>query len=123
VIESLDGMPEGAIGFRVTGRVTGEEFRDLLLPPLRAAVEAGGVRMVFAVGPGFETLEPAALAEDTRAAITLGFGHLNAWKRIALVTDVSLIAHAWHMFAWMTPAEVNVYGLDGLEDAKAWVAA
>jgi hypothetical protein len=38
------------------------------------------------------------------------------------VTDVELVAHAWHLTAWMTPIEVAVYDLDGLEDAKAWVA-
>lgn len=95
----------------------------MLEPPLRAAVEAGEVRMVFALGPGFEMLEPRALAEDVKAAITLGFAHLHAWKRAALVTDVEMVAHAWRLTAWMTPIEVAIYDLDGLEDAKAWVAA
>jgi hypothetical protein len=27
------------------------------------------------------------------------------------------------MFAWLTPGEVKLYELGGLEDAKAWVAA
>ncbi len=122
MIETLDGMPAGTIGFRVSARVTGEEFREVLLPPLRAAVDAGEVRMVFAVGPGFQSLEPAALVEDTWTALTLGFGHARAWKRIALATDVDWIASAWHMFSWMTLAEVKLYELDELDDAKAWVA-
>lgn len=122
MIDVLEGMPAGTIGFRASGRVTREEFRDVLLPPMRAAVESGEVRLVFAVGPGFTRLEAGALAEDTRAAISLGFAHAHAWKRIALATDVEMIAHAWHMFAWMTPAEVRLYRLDELEDAKAWVA-
>jgi hypothetical protein len=28
-----------------------------------------------------------------------------------------------HMFAWLTPGEVLIRDLDGLEDAKSWVAA
>jgi len=121
-IELLDGMPEGTIGFRARGRVTKQEYDDVLLPPIRAAAEAGDVRMVFALGPGFEKLEVGALAEDTRAAITLGFGHWRAWKRLALVTDVEWAANAWRMFAWMTPAQVKVYELDGLDEAKSWIA-
>jgi SpoIIAA-like len=39
-----------------------------------------------------------------------------------VVTDVEWIAKATHMFAWMAPGELNVYPLDQLEDAKAWVA-
>jgi SpoIIAA-like len=123
VIEPLQGMPARTIGFRATGRVTRDEYRELLLPAMRAAAEDGDVRMVFAIGPGFEKFEPAALAADTKAGITLGIGHPHGWKRTAPVTDVDWIAKALHMFAWLTPGEVRLYELDGLEDAKAWVAA
>jgi hypothetical protein len=115
-------MAEGTFGFRATGRVTREEYRDVLLPPMRAAAEAGDVRMVFAIGPGFEKFELGALAQDTKSGVTLGLGHPHAWKRTALVTDVDWIEKALHMFAWLTPGEVKLYDLDGLENAKAWVA-
>jgi hypothetical protein len=123
VIEPLEGMPAGTIGFRASGRVTREEYRERLLPAMREAAEHNEVRMVFAVGPGFERFEPGALAEDTKAGITLGIGHPHAWKRTALVTDVDWIARALHMFAWLTPGEVKLYELARLEDAKRWVAA
>jgi hypothetical protein len=122
VIERLEGMPDGTIGYRATGRLTREEYRDLLLPGLKAAAEAGDVRMVFAVGPGFERIELGALALDTKTGVMLGVGHPKAWKRTALVTDVDWLADVMHLFGWLTPGEVKLYGLDGLEDAKAWVA-
>jgi SpoIIAA-like len=122
VIERLEGMPDGTIGYRATGRLTREEYRDLLLPGVKAAAEAGDVRMVFAVGPGFERIELGALALDTKAGVMLGVGHPKAWKRTALVTDVDWLADVMHLFGWLTPGEVKLYGLDGLEDAKAWVA-
>jgi hypothetical protein len=122
MIEPLQGMPEGTIGFRATGRVTREEYKDVLAPPMRAAAQAGDVRLVFAVGPGFERFEPGALAEDTKTGVTLGIGHPKAWTRTALVTDVDWIAKAMHMFGWLTPGEVKLYDLDGLEAAKSWVA-
>ena len=122
VIEPLEGMPEGTLGFRATGNLTREEYRDVLLPPMRAAAEAGDVRMVFAIGPHFDKFEAGALAQDTKAGITLGLGHPHAWKRTAIVTDVDWIGKALHMFAWLTPGEVKLYALDELEDAKTWVA-
>lgn len=122
MIEPLDDMPSGTIGFRATGRVTKDEYRDVLLPVMRAAAEAGDVRMVFAVGPDFERFDPGALLEDTKVGLTLGIGHLDAWKRTALVTDVDWIKKALHMFAWLTPGEVQVFEPDRLDDAKAWVA-
>jgi hypothetical protein len=122
MIEPIDAMPEGTVGFRATGRVTRDEYREVLLPAMRAAAGAGEVRLLFVVGPGFEGFEPGALVEDTKAGITLGIGHPHAWKRTALVTDVDWIANAAHMFAWLTPGELMVRDLDGLEEAKAWVA-
>ncbi len=122
MIEPLEGLPEGTIGFRATGRVSRDEYRDVLLPPMRAAAEAGEVRMVFAIGPGFEGFEPGALVEDTKAGVTLGIGHPHAWKRTAIVTDVEWITKTIHMFGWITPGELMVRDLDGLEEAKAWVA-
>jgi hypothetical protein len=122
VIESLEGMPAGTIGVRATGCVTGDEYREHVLPPMRAAAEAGDVRMVFAAGPGFEKFELGALAQDAKSGITLGVGHPHAWKRVAVVTDVDWIVKSIHMFGWLTPGEVRVFELDGIEDAKTWVA-
>jgi hypothetical protein len=122
VIEPLAGMPAGSIGFRASGRVSGEEYRDLLLPAMKAAVESGEVRMVFQVGPGFDEFELGALAQDAKTGLTLGLGNLHAWKRTALVTDVEWIAKAFHMFAWMAPGEVQAFGHDQVDEAKAWVA-
>jgi hypothetical protein len=98
MIEPVDDMPPGTIGFRATGNVTRDEYRDVLLPAMRQAAEAG------------------------ETGLTLGLGHLSAWKRTALVTDVEWIAKAAHMLAWMTPGELLVRALDGLDEAKRWVA-
>ena len=122
MIELLEAMPEGTIGFRATGRVTAEDYRDILLPAITAAVQSGDVRMVFAVGPGFERFEPGALAQDAKVGLTLGIAHLHAWRRTAVVTDVDWIEKAIQMFRWLTPGEVRAFGLDQLDDAKTWVA-
>jgi hypothetical protein len=122
MLEPLEGMPEGTIGFRATGHVTGDEYRDVLLPAMREQAEAGEVRLLFAAGPGFERFEAGALAEDTKVGLTLGIGHHSAWRRCALVSDVEWMLKAFHAFAWMAPGEVRTFELDELEDAKAWVA-
>ena len=116
-------MPAGTIGFRATGHVSGAEYREQLLPAVRDAVEAGEVRMVFAVGPGFEKFELGALAADSKMGLTLGIGHPHAWKRTAVATDVEWIEKAIHMFAWLTPGEVRLFALDQIEEAKSWAAA
>ena len=120
MIEPIDDMPPGTIGFRASGKLTREDYKEVLEPVLRDAAEAGEIRMVFALSD-FKGLEPAAWYQDIRTGLGLGLGHHSAWKRSAIVTDVEWVGKAFELFAWVTPGEVMVWGLDQLEQAKSWV--
>jgi hypothetical protein len=122
VVEPIKEMPPGTIGFRAVGEVTREDYREVLEPALRAAVETGEVRMLYVVADGFE-MDAGALIEDAKTGLELGLGHLSAWKRTAVVTDVSWVQRAIKTFAFMAPGEVKVWGLAELEEARDWVAA
>ena len=118
MMEPLPDLPDDVIGFRAVGKIEAADYRDVLIPAVERAAAAGSIRLVF-VFEKFDGFSGGAAWQDMR----LGFDHLKAWKRTALVTDVDWIAKALHMFAWLTPGEVRLYELGGLEDAKAWVAA
>ena len=122
MVEKIDDMPAGTIGFRASGKLTSEDYREVLVPTLREAVEAGEVRMLFVLSD-FEELEPRAWLEDAKTGIELGFLKHSAWKRSAIVSDAEWVKKAFRMFAWMTPGEVMVYDLDQEDEARAWVAA
>jgi hypothetical protein len=120
MIEQMEDMPTGTIGFTSSGKFTRDDYRQVLEPVLRKAAESGEIRMLFKL-TNFEGLEPAAWFDDIKTGLGLGIGHHSAWKRSAIVTDVEWVGKAYQMFAWITPGEVKVYGLDQLEDAKSWV--
>jgi hypothetical protein len=120
MIELIDDMPPRTIGFRASGKLTLEDYRNVLEPGLREAVDSGEVRMVFVL-KDFDGLEPRAWPEDVKTGLRLGFGHYSAWKRSAIVTDIDWIAKAFHLFAWITPGEFKVFELDDFDDAKEWV--
>jgi hypothetical protein len=122
LIERLEDMPAGTIGFRATGRVSGDEYHEVLLPAIQEAAAAGEIRLVFALGPEFEEFEPGALWEDTKVGVRFGLGHHSAWQRCALVTDVDWIVKAFHLFAWMAPGEVRTFGPDELDAAMEWAS-
>ena len=121
MIERIEDMPAGTIGFRASGKLTREDYREVLEPVLREAAESGEIRMLFALA-AFDGLEPAAWFDDVTTGLGIGLGHHSAWKRSAIATDVDWVGKAFQLFAWMTPGEVKVYGLGQLEDAKSWVA-
>jgi hypothetical protein len=122
MIEQIGEMPTGTIGFTASGKLTRDDYRKVLEPVLRKAAESGEIRMLFVL-TSFEGLEPAAWFDDVKTGLGLGFGHHSAWKRSAIATDVEWVGKAYQMFAWMTPGEVKVYGLDQVNEAKNWVAA
>jgi hypothetical protein len=122
MVERIDDMPTGTIGFQASGKLTRNDYREVLEPLLRKAAESGEIRMLFVLTT-FDGLEPGAWFDDIKTGLGLGIGHHSAWKRSAIVTDVDWIGKAFQLFAWISPGEVKVYGLGQLEDAKNWVAA
>jgi hypothetical protein len=118
VIEKLDGMPEGVIGFEAAGKLSAEDYRDVLLPALEEAARQGGVRFVVVIRE-FQGMTGGAVWEDLK----VGVEHLRAWKRIALVTDIEWMAHATALFGWMTPGRTRTFPLALQAEAAAWAAA
>jgi hypothetical protein len=121
MVEALSEMPAGTIGVRISGRVTGADYRDVLIPALRSAVESGEVRALFVVAD-YEGFDMDALKEDLKGAPPLAFEHREAWKRIAVATDVDWMAKAIELFKWLIPGEQKVFALGEIDGAKAWIA-
>jgi hypothetical protein len=115
-------MPAGTIGLRASGKLSRDDYREVLEPALSEGVDSGELRLLFML-TDFEGLAAGAIPEDIKTGLSAWFGHHSAWKRFALVTDVEWVAKAMHMFTWLTPGEVMIYELDRLDEAKAWVAA
>ena len=122
MIEALRDMPAGTLGFRARGEIEREDYDELLVPALRAALERGeGLRTLYVI-EDLEEIEPGALWADSKLGFDLGVRHHQAWVRSAIVTDIEWMARATKLFAWMIPGEARVFGLGELAEAKAWVA-
>ncbi len=121
MVERIEEMPAGTIGFRVVDDLTGDDYRELIEPALADAVETGEVRLLFEIDSGFG-MDASAVMEDAKTGLKLGLGHLKAWKRTAVVTEVDWIRKAIKAFGFMTPGEVRVFEPDELGAAKVWVA-
>ncbi len=121
VIERIEAMPEGTIGLAASGRLSRDDYREVLEPALGEGVESGDLRLLFVL-TDFDGLEPGAWTEDAKTGLKVWVRNHSAWNRFALVTNVEWVAKAMRMFAWMTPGEVLVRDLDGLQEARAWVA-
>jgi SpoIIAA-like len=117
MIEELTGLPDGVLGFEVSGKIRAEDYRDVVIPAITQAGRSGGVRALVLI-PQFSGMSGGALWQDVK----VGFEHLRSVQRVALVTDIDWVTHATQLFGWMTPGQVRSFRLDQLEKAKAWVS-
>jgi SpoIIAA-like len=122
MIETVPDMPAGTYGFRAFGDITAQDYRDVILPPLRAAVDAGEkLRILVAVGPFHEGSD--AIWEALKLDVELGIRHREAWEREAVVSDIAWVRRATGLFSWMMPGEIRAFAEDDLEAAKVWLIA
>jgi SpoIIAA-like len=119
VIERIADMPEGTLGFEAVGEVTADDYRDVMTGSVDAAAAAGKVRLLYLLGPRFESFTAGAMWEDTK----VGLSEPLHWERVALVTDVEWIRHLTAAFGWMVPGKFKTFAVADLDDAKAWTAA
>jgi len=121
MIERIEDMPAGTIGLRASGKLSREDYQQVLEPALREGVESGEMRLLF-VMLDFDGLEPGAMVEDVETGLRTWVREHSAWKRFAFVTDVGWLAKSMRAFAWMAPGEVRVFSLGELEAARGWVS-
>jgi len=121
MIELLQDMPEGVIGIRVSGRVSGDDIREFK-PAMDELLNTEELRIVEVIAPDYEGFGPGGLVEDLKVGVGALFQHHSAFRRIAVVTDKEWVAHALHALGWMVPGELALFGLDELDRAAQWAA-
>jgi hypothetical protein len=120
MVERLSDMPAGTYGFRLSGRLTRDEYFQIL-DPIKEQLEAGrNVSFLVETADDFHGLDAGALWEDVKAAGSVGLRHRSSWERLAVVTDRDWIRHGISAFAWVIPGEIRVFEPGELEAAKAW---
>jgi SpoIIAA-like len=104
LIEKLTDLPAGTLGFRASGKITSEEYRQMM-EPIYAALERGEkLNIYFELADDFQGLDSGALWQDVKAAGSVGLKHRSSWQRMALVTDKDWVRHGASAFGWLAPA-------------------
>jgi hypothetical protein len=122
VIERVADLPAGVLGFRASGKLTRDEYREMI-EPIYAALESGEkLNIYFELAGDFEGLDLGALWEDMKAAGSVGLKHRSSWQRMALVTDKDWIRYGAIVFGPLAPGELRLFDPEEEAQAKAWIA-
>ena len=119
MIRLLGNMPAGVLGLEAVDDVEKEDYADVIVPAVEAAIaEHGKVRVVYVLGPEFDDYEGEAVWEDLK----LGARHPASFERIAVVSDARWAGPALKVFSVLWPGQARAFPLRELEAAKRWAA-
>ncbi|MGO9545393.1 MAG: STAS/SEC14 domain-containing protein [Rhodomicrobium sp.] len=114
----IEDLPPDVLGIEATGKVTHEDYENILIPKAEAMIAKGPVKLLYVAGEGFEGYELEALWDDG----TFGVKHWRDFTRVAVVADQAWLRTAVTLFKPFFPSEVQLFKLGDLAAAKAWIA-
>lgn len=118
MLKVINGLPSDVLGIEATGKVTHEDYQEVLIPTAEALMAKGPLNMLYVVGPDFMGYEIEALWDDG----AFGIKHWHQFKRIAVVTENTWLRSAVTMFSPFFPGHVQLFSLSELDTAKDWVS-
>lgn len=111
-------LPDHLVIAHASDTVTADDYDDVLIPAVEAAIADGSkARVLFVLGADFTGYDRAAMQEDRR----FGMHHWGDFERIALVTDRESWRVAVRAVGFLMPGEARVFALDDVDQARAWI--
>ena len=118
MIEILQGYPDEVLAISGAGRITADDYRNVLVPEAEARIARHGcVRILYYLGPKYQTYSSSAVWSD----ILFGLSNWSKFGRIALVTDVEWIRASARLFAPFFHRALRLFGEFELDAASAWI--
>jgi hypothetical protein len=119
MLEKLQDLPDSVVGLKASGEVTGDDYRNVLIPAVEAALEGGRkVRLLYVLGPDVTGFSAGAAWQDTK----VGVGHYSRWEKVAVVSDKEWLRHSVDLFGYLIPGEVKAFTPAEEAQARTWVS-
>ncbi len=116
--ELIKGLPHDVLALHVSGIITAEDYRKMLVPTVEAMLkEHDRIKVLVVFDHAFDGYSANAIWEDLK----LGLGHLRAFSKLAVVTDLVWLRRAVMIFSPIVPARVKTFPLSQLDAAKEWI--
>ena len=119
MIEVIQGLPSHVTGFRATGKVTKDDYHNVINPYVKKVVTANGkVSYLLVLNTPLKNYTAGAWIEDA----LLGLRYFTKWNRLAIVTEKNGIKKFTDFFGKFIPAKTKGFKTENLSAAKEWVS-
>jgi Protein of unknown function (DUF3478). len=115
----MQGLPDTVAGIHAQGNVTKDELDHILIPALDDLVaRTGDIRYLLVLDTDLTNWDIGAWLSDA----AVGIKHFTKWKKIAVVTDKTVVQKFTDLFSAVVPGDSKGFEMNELEEAKKWVA-
>jgi len=120
MVEILSGSKGNILGIKVGGKLTDQDYREVLIPTLEGVIKTHGKgRFLCCIDDTFSGMELEAMLDDTRFYLK----HRNDIEKMALVGGQKWIEMLTKLFAHFMAADVKTFPAESLEEAWDWIAS
>lgn len=119
MIELIENLPDGTLGFRCSGQLSGDDMLRLVIPSLESALlEHERIKGLVVFEADFSGLSLEAAWDDAR----FGLRHWDGFERLAVVTDLAWLRQAMRALALLLPCPVHLFPLAEADNARRWLS-
>jgi hypothetical protein len=114
MLELIDGLPGNVIGIAVSGRLTMQDCRDILVPAMQRSLKRHEkIRLYYELNSRF----PGAAWDE----LDLGLEHASRCERVAIVTDIGWVRLTVKALRFLIPSEIRVFATIEADEGRTWI--
>lgn len=119
MIEVIKDAPANVAGFRASGEVTADDYKNVMEPHVKQLVErTGELNFLYVVDTDVANFTAGAWFRD----VLLGIKQLANWKRGAIVSHQEGAVKFTDAFSVITPGEFKGFRPEEYNEAVQWVS-
>ena len=123
MLEKIPDVPDGIDALKAVGTLTKEDYERTVEPILDEARRRGRrIRLLVQVGPEYEGFTAGMVWEKAATGLR-SFSTLRLFDGYAIVSDAEWIREWTHLFGFLLPFPLRVFGNDERDDAIAWLSS
>src|SRR5689334_25019798 len=116
MLELIEGLPGNIVGIAVSGRLTKQDYEDLLVPAMQKSLRRHEkIRLYYELNSRF----PGAAWDE----LDLGLEHASRCERVAIVTDIGWVRLTVKALRFLIPSEIRVFATVQADEGRAWIRA
>lgn len=119
MITIISDAPDNVAAFRASGKVTKEDFENIIMPHVKAKVDRfNELNYLLHLETRIEDFTTGAWMQDA----LLGLKNITKWNRCAIISDQEGVHKFTEVFSKVMPGDYRAFNTGQLAKAVAWCA-